>query len=256
MTVNEVSKLTGVSIRTLHYYDKIGLLNPTEITEAGYRLYDDTALERMQQIMLFRELEFPLKDIKEILDSKDFDRSKALEQQIELLTLRKEHLENLILFARGIKMLGVKKMTDKNKMDFSVFDKGKLDEYAKQAKAQWGQTDAYKEFSNKHGHRSDEDNAKVADGLMSLFVELGELKREGLAADSDEVQKQVGKIRNYITEYFYDCKLDIFRYLGKMYGGGGDFTKNIDAAAGEGTGEFSKNAIDIYCNLNYNKSNK
>lgn len=119
-TVNEVSKLTGVSIRTLHYYDKIGLLSPSKVTEAGYRLYDDTALERLQQILLFRELEFSLKEIREILDSDKFDRNKALEQQIKLLTLKKEHLENLIRFARGIKQTGVKSM------DFNVFDTKKL----------------------------------------------------------------------------------------------------------------------------------
>ena len=82
MTVNEVSKLTGVSIRALQYYDAIGLLPPAGYTEAGYRLYDDAAMERLQQILLFRELEFPLKEIKRILDSPNFDRSKALEQQI------------------------------------------------------------------------------------------------------------------------------------------------------------------------------
>ena len=76
MTVNEVSKLSGVSIRTLHYYDTIGLLRPTEVTDAGYRLYDDAALERLQQILLFRELEFPLKEIKEMMDAPGFDRKK------------------------------------------------------------------------------------------------------------------------------------------------------------------------------------
>ena len=90
--VNEVSKLTGVSIRTLQYYDRIGLLHPAKYTEAGYRLYDDAALEILQQILLFRELEFPLKDIKEIISRPDFDRGKALGQQIELLKLKKEHL--------------------------------------------------------------------------------------------------------------------------------------------------------------------
>ena len=109
MIVNEVSKLTGVSIRTLQYYDTIGLLTPSKYTESGYRLYDDTALERLQQILLFKELEFSLKEIKEIIDAPNFDRAKALEQQIELLTLKKEHLENLIDFARGIKTIGVKK---------------------------------------------------------------------------------------------------------------------------------------------------
>lgn len=119
-TVNEVSKLSGVSVRTLQYYDRIGLLHPTGHTQSGYRLYDDTALEKLQQILLFRELEFPLKDIKKILSDPNFDRGKALEQQIELLTMKKEHLENLIHFARGIWMIGVKTM------DFSVFETKRL----------------------------------------------------------------------------------------------------------------------------------
>jgi len=100
MTVKEVSKLTGVSVRTLQYYDKIGLLHPTKYTDSGYRLYDDTAMKKLQQILLFRELEFPLKDIKAIIENPNFDQSKALEQQIELLTLKMEHLQNLINFAR------------------------------------------------------------------------------------------------------------------------------------------------------------
>lgn len=137
MTVNEVSKLTGVSIRALQYYDIIGLLPPTEYTESGYRLYDDAAMERLQQILLFKELEFSLKEIKKIIDAPDFDRDKALSQQIELLIMKKEHLENLISFARKIKKSGV------NKMDFNVFDTTKMDEYARLAKEQWGQTDAY-----------------------------------------------------------------------------------------------------------------
>ena len=101
MTVNEVSKLTGVSIRTLQYYDTIGLLKPIEYTESGYRLYDDTSLERLQQILLFKELEFPLKEIKKIIDAPNFDRNKALEQQIELLTIEKKCiLKILFSFAR------------------------------------------------------------------------------------------------------------------------------------------------------------
>ena len=95
MTVKEASRLTGISIRTLQYYDKLGLL-PAMRTESGYRLYDDAALERLQQILLFRELEFPLRDIRTILDNPNFDRRKALRQQIELLTLKKQHLEDLI----------------------------------------------------------------------------------------------------------------------------------------------------------------
>ena len=164
MTVNEVSKLTGVSIRTLQYYDKIGLLHPAEYTEAGYRLYDDAALETLQQILLFRELEFPLKDIKKIVGSPDFDRSKALAQQIELLTLKKEHLENLIDLAKGLKLRGVRHLK------FDAFDTRKIDEYAAQAKATWGTTSAYKEFEQKSKGRT------RADGYRGERCDQGGLR--------------------------------------------------------------------------------
>ena len=101
-TVKEVSKLTGVSVRTLHHYDSIGLLKPTAVTESGYRLYDDTTLTRLQNILLFRELQFPLKDIKEILDNPDFVPEEALAQQIHLLELKRKRLDELISFALEI----------------------------------------------------------------------------------------------------------------------------------------------------------
>ena len=237
-TVKEVSKLTGVSVRTLHYYDEIGLLQPTEITEAGYRLYDDTALEQLQQIMLFRELEFPLKEIKRIVNCSDFDRNRALEQQIELLTLKKEHIENLITFARGIHGIGVRNM------DFSAFDSRKLDEYAAQAKAAWGKTEAYQEFEKKTEHLSEEGENKLQDELMQLFVEFGQMKDKEPA--NEAVQLQVKKLQDFITEHFYTCTPQILAGLGKMYSGGGSLTENIDKAGGTGTAEFVDEAIQIY----------
>lgn len=131
-TVHEVSEIAGVSVRTLRYYDEVGLLKPAAVSEAGYRLYDDAALERLQHILMYRELQFPIKDVKSILNSPDFDRNRALEQQIELLTLKKEHLETLILFARGIQGIGVRNL------DFTAFDARKLDEYVRQAKEAMG----------------------------------------------------------------------------------------------------------------------
>ena len=225
MTVNEVSKLTGVSIRTLQYYDKIGLLHPAEYTEAGYRLYDDAALETLQQILLFRELEFPLKDIKKIVGSPDFDRSKALAQQIELLTLKKEHLENLIDLAKGLKLRGVRHLK------FDAFDTKKIDEYAAQAKASWGTTPAYREFEEKSKGRTREQDQNIALGLMDIFSEFGAIKD----ADPGSVGAQA-LVKN-----------EILSGLGKMYAGGGDFTKNIDSYGGEGTAEFAHQAIEIYC---------
>jgi predicted transcriptional regulator len=239
MTVKRVSDLTGVSVRTLQYYDKIGLLSPTELTDAGYRLYDDTALERLQQILLFRELEFPLKEIKAILDSPNFDGKKALSQQIELLELKKKHLENLINFARGIKMIGVRAV------DFSAFDRAKIDEYAKKAREQWSDTDAYKEFLEKTKDRTQEEDELLAEGFMSLFVEFGTMKNE--SPDSDKVQLQVKKIQDYITEHLYTCTDTILASLGKMYVGGGELTDNIDNSCGNGMAAFVAKAIEYYC---------
>ena len=239
MTVKQVSELAGVSIRTLQYYDKIGLLCPDNHTESGYRLYDDAALERLQQILLFRELEFPLKDIKAIINSPDFDRSTALEQQIELLRLKKEHIENLMNFALGIKLLGVKHM------DFKAFDRSKLDEYSRQAKELYGNTPEYKEMEEKQKNRTKEEDKILADRFMLLFKEAGKMRDTDPA--SPEAQDLVKRIQAYITENLYTCSNKILRGLGKMYSGGGDFTKNIDEYGGEGTAEFVDNAIQIYC---------
>ena len=237
--VNEVSKLTGVSIRTLQYYDRIGLLHPAKYTEAGYRLYDDAALETLQQILLFRELEFPLKDIKEIISSPDFDRRKALDQQIELLRLKKEHIENLIDLAREIKLSGVKKLT------FDAFDTKKIDEYAAQAKASWGTTPAYKEYEEKSKGRTKEEDKKIYQGMIDLFAQFGQIRDTDPA--SGEAQALVKKLQDHITEHMYTCTKEILSGLGKMYAAGGEFTQNIDSYGGEGTAEFASRAIEIFC---------
>ena len=245
MTVNDVSRITGLSVRTLQYYDKIGLLAPAGHTDAGYRLYDDTALEKLQQIMLFRELEFPLKEIKEIIDDPRFDREKALEQQIELLKLRREHLDNLIRFAYEIKNSGGEHSMSKNKNDFSAFDTAKLDEYAKRAKAQWCNTDEYRESAKRDAPRTAEDKERLAQETMELFAQFGAMRDRDPA--NSEVQAQVKRLQKFFCENFYNCTNEILRGLGKMYAGGGEFTENIDNAGGKGTAEFVDRAIDIYC---------
>lgn len=241
ITVKEMSRLTGVSVRTLHHYDSIGLLKPDGYTDSGYRLYDEKALERLQHILLFRELEFSLKEIQEILESPDFDRINALEQQITLLSLKKEHLENLIDLAQGIKMTGVKNL------DFTAFDTKKIDEYARQAKAMWGKTDAYKEFEEKSKNWTAEDQNQINQSFMNLFKEFGTLHAGGSKLEDQPVQEQVKKFRNYITEHFYTCTPEILKGLADMYSGGGSMEQNIDQAAGKGTAQFTAEAVHIYC---------
>lgn len=238
-TVKEVSQLTGVSIRTLHHYDALGLLRPTATTASGYRLYDDTALARLQTILLFRELEFPLRDIKEIMDGPDFDQGKALEQQIELLTLKKEHLEDLIDLARAIKRMGV------NYVSFEAFDTRKLEEYAAQAKASWGATPEYKEFEDKNRDRTLSESKELGNQLMMIVAEFGAMKTR--AASDPTVQSQVKKLQGFITENYYTCTPEILAGLGEMYAGGGAMTENIDHCGGPGTAEFARAAIAVYC---------
>ena len=240
MTVHQVSELTGVSARALHHYDKLGLLKPAAVTEAGYRLYDDESLTRLQSILLFRELQFPLKDIGAILDSPAFDRNKALEQQIRLLELHKEHIEDLIDLAKGMKLVGVKGMAD-----FKAFDTRKIDDYAREAKASWGQTKEWKEYEQKAQGRTRAQDKAIARGMMDIFAEFGSL-RQGDPA-SPEAQAMVDKLQSYITEHYYTCSDQILLSLSKMYDGGGTMTENIDKVGGPGTGDFAAKAIAVHC---------
>ena len=239
MTVKQVSRLTGVSVRALHHYDAIGLLKPTKVTEAGYRLYDDTALRRLQTILLFRELEFPLKEIGRILDSPNFDPALALAQQIRLLELRREHLDDLISHARQLQKSGGMIM------EFSAFDKTKLEAYAAEAKEKWGGTDAYKEYAQKTKGQSDDRQQAAGAGLMGIFAELGAIRTADPAGE--EAQTLVEKLRGFITANFYTCTPQILLSLGQMYAAGDEMTANIDAAGGEGTAAFANKAIEAYC---------
>jgi DNA-binding transcriptional MerR regulator len=191
-------------------------------------------------ILLFKELEFPLKEIGKILDSPQFDKGKAIEQQIELLTLKKEHIENLLDLARGIKEIGVN-----NIMDFTAFDTKKIDEYAAQAKESWGYTDAYKEYEKKSKGRTPEDNANIARDMMLIFTEFGGMKE--LDPGSEKAQKQVKKLQDFITDKMYKCTKEILSGLGKAYSAPGEMKANIDKAGGDGTGEFVDKAVQIYC---------
>ena len=234
-TVHEVSQISGVSVRTLHHYDAIGLLRPTAVTEAGYRLYDDTALARLQSILLFRELAFPLKEIKRIMDDPQFDQATALEQQIRLLELQQERLSRLIGLARETMKTGV------NNMDFTAFDNSKLEQYAAEVKERWGNTDAYQESAQ----RPAAEQKDAAAGLMAQFARMGRLRTGDPAGQ--EAQDAVRELQQFITKHFYTCTPEILAGLGQMYTADDRFRASIDAAGGEGTADFAGKAITVYC---------
>ena len=234
-TVHEVSQISGVSVRTLHHYDAIGLLRPTAVTEAGYRLYDDTALARLQSILLFRELAFPLKEIKRIMDDHQFDQATALEQQIRLLELQQERLSRLIDLARETMKTGV------THMDFTAFDNSKLEQYAAEVKERWGNTAAYQESAQ----RPAAEQKDAAAGLMAQFARMGRLRTGDPAGQ--EAQDAVRELQEFITKHFYTCTPEILAGLGQMYTADDRFRVSIDAAGGEGTADFAGKAITVYC---------
>ena len=231
-SVREVVQLTGITARTLRR------LKPAAVTEAGYRMYGDAALSRLQTILLFRELEFPLKEIKAILDSPDFDISEALTQQIRLLELQYKHLGELIAFTREIQNKGV------TAMRFDVFDRSEIEQYESEVKARWGGTRAYQEYQQRKAARNG-DGSRMAEELTAMFSQLGELKH--LRPDDDEVQRNISALQKWITGSCYLCTNEILRGLGEMYVCDERFRSSIDRAGGDGTADFVKQAIAVYC---------
>lgn len=241
MTVSEVSRLSGVSIRTLQYYDRIGLLKPSQYSESGYRLYDGESLSLLRQIMLYRELEFPLGEIKRIMNQPKEMRTEVFRQQAELLKLKRERLDRLIALAEQTGNGGT------DEMDFSAFDTTKIEAYEEQARKNWGTTEAYHEYEQKSRGRSRDEEKDLGEQLMTVIAGFGPLKDQDPAAD--EVQKRVEMLRGFITDHYYRCTVPVLKQLGMMYTTD-EFRRNIDAAGGAGTAEFAAEAIEEYCREN------
>ena len=242
MQIKEFAKLTGVSVRALHYYDEIGLLKPAFVDEQnGYRFYDENSLLRMQEILFYSELDFSLKSILEILSSPDYDKQKALAEQRKLLELKKERLERIIDALDG---------ATKGKVTMTAFDNNDYEtarkQYENEAKERWGKTEAYKEHAEKTAKYTKDKWQAVNDGLMTIFAKFAECKQNGNTADSDDAQALVKELQNYITENYYTCTKEILAGLGHMYVVDERFKANNDKN-GDGTAEFVSKAIEIYC---------
>jgi len=238
-TVHQVSQITGVSVRTLHHYDQLGLLVPTQVTEAGYRLYDDAALQRLQSILIYRELGFPLKEIKAILDDPGYDPKEALTRQITLLESQQKRLSGIIAFARDMEKQG------EIRMDFQVFDKTEQEQLQAEAKAKWGGTEAWQSWEQQSAKHSHQQQVQNGNRLMAKLAAIGALRDKG--ADSPEVQQEVAALQQLITDCFYPCNNETLRGLGQMYVADERFMRNIDKAGGEGTAQFVSKAIEVYC---------
>lgn len=249
--VKEVSKIADISIRTLHYYDEIGLLKPEYLSESGYRFYSESNLERLQQILFFRELDFNLEEIKNILDNPDFDRKKALELHKKLLLKKRDRIDEIIKTVDKtiISFKGENKM-EKDEM-FQGFDMSEIEKhkkkYAEEVRQRWGNTEAYKESAKKSSQYNKQDWERIKKEQDEIYNKFINSMDKGY--DSPQAQEAVKEWQKNITKNFYNCTNDILRGLGDMYINDERFTKNIDKYK-PGLAIFLKDAFHYYCDNN------
>ena len=238
MLIKEFAAFTGVSVRTLHYYDEIGLLAPAFVDRTtGYRYYDENSLLRMQEILFYRELDFSLKSIGEILSSPGYDTKKSLAEQKTLLTLKKERLERLIS-AIDDAMKGANVM--------SAFDNSEFEKHKLEAQEKWGKTDAYKQHAERTRHYSKQKWNDLAEGMDQIMAAFASCMKKAERPDSTEAQNLVKTLQSHISENYYLCTKEILSGLGQMYVADERFRNNIDKHA-DGTAAFISEAIEVYC---------
>lgn len=245
LSIGALSKLSGVSVRALHHYDQMGLLHPSKTAESGYRYYDDAEVERLWQILFYRELDFPLKEIAAILSSPEFDRTRALQEHRALLEQKRERLDGLIsLISNTLK--GDK--TNTMEQEFKPFDTGEIDamreQFANEAKQRWGNTEAYRESVRREANRSKQDCAELTEKSGAIFAEFAGLV--GTDPKDTRVQALVQRWQSFISEYYYPCTNDILAGLGTMYLADERFTNNMDRY-GAGTAKLISDGIAVYC---------
>jgi len=236
-TVGQLSKMAGVSARTLRYYDQVGLLAPSTVTDAGYRLYGEEAVSALAEILFFRELDFSIEEILRIRSRPDYDAHEALERQRTLLTLQRERLDRLIgLAGRALK--------GEVLMELNAFDMTQIEEakakYADEARQRWGGAEAYRQSEAKAASYGKADWARISAETQAVFE--GFAKLVGSAPDSPEAKALVRRWQEVITRNFYDCTDEILLGLASLYEDDERFAKNIDKA-GEGTAKFMTAAI-------------
>ena len=245
MRINEVVKLTGVSARTLQYYDEIGLLIPQKL-DNGYRDYTEENLEKLQKILFYRFLKFKLNDIKELLEG-GFDNLKILEQQRELILREKEKFEVILhnIEKTISNYKGEQTMTIEEK--FNGFKKEDLNKYENQAVENYGK-DTIEESKKRQCGREE----KVTEEFNEVFRSMAKFKGENVDVAEKEVQSKVEDLYNNMNEYAFDCSIEVFSYIGKGYVHNPEFKKNIDKF-GEGVAEYTSKAIEKYCSDRLNK---
>ncbi len=242
LTIGSVAHMAGVTVRTLHHYDEIGLVVPQERTEAGYRLYGGAEVQRLQEVLFFRELGFGLDEIKRIVNQPTYEREVALGRQRDLLEKRAERLFLMIEAIDRAAAAERKGLTMTNEEMLEVFDGFDPTEYEDEAKERWGDTDAYQESARRTARYTKDDWTQIKAEASAIDAAFLELMRAETSPSSETAGAVVDRHRAHITKWFYECSEQIHQGLGQMYVADSRFTANIDKA-GSGLAQYMSHAI-------------
>lgn len=220
--------MTGVSVRTLHYYDEIGLLAPADRTSAGYRLYDDDSLLRLQQILIGRALGLSLDEIRRSLDDPDFDHRAALVSQRQALVARAEETAGMIRAVdKALAILDEDRKDSEMTME-QIFEGFDPKAYGAEADARWGDTDAYKTASRRTKDYTEEDWKRIKAEQAAIYDALATLMQEGDDAEGVAAMELAERHRLSIDRWFYPCSHDAHAGLADLYEADGRFAETID----------------------------
>lgn len=244
LTVGEVARMTGITVRTLHHYDEIGLVGAVR-TEAGYRRYGREALEQLQLVLFFRELGFPLNDIKQIMTAPDFERRQALLQQRDLVLGKMKRLETMV---DGIELAILALDEGETMSNDDMFGDDLQQEYEAEAKERWGNTDAYKESHRRTTSYTKDDWVAIKAEGAAISERLAVALRSGIAAEEDEAVAAAEAHRLHIHQRFYPCSVEMHRNLGEMYVQDARFTAYWDAFE-PGLAKYVRDAITANAGL-------
>ena len=244
-TIKEIADLADVTTRTIRYYDEIGLLDPADIGENGYRYYDNDSLLRLQQVLFFRELDVPLKEIDLIINRPDFNLVDALENHRSSLKTRVKRLNALITtIDNTIEVIqGEKKMTKKNY--FKGFDET---QYEDEAKEHWDNTTQYAESRRKWTSYSKEQKEMIKAEGGRIVIRMVSTD-PSISPDDPDVQAAVGDYHAYLNKYFYTCNVAFLRGLTDMWVEDTRFAVNYEKIR-EGGANFVREAVHIFCDKN------
>ena len=241
-TIGAVARLAGISIRTLHYYDEIGLLTPGGRSDSGYRLYQNHDLERLQQILLLRELGMGLDEIARVLDDPAYDRLEALREQRRRLDRSRKRTTRLIAAVDAAISAAEEGRTMTPEESLEVFGDFDPSQYEDEVKERWGDTDAYKESARRTKSYTKQDWLKIGSESNEINQAFIALMEKGIPADSPEARAVAERHRGHISKWFYQCSPEIHAGLGQMYVVDHRFTENIDKAK-PGLAQYMSDAI-------------